>query len=76
MPQYSTDIDTQIINLIKSFVDDKVLPIADKYDTEDIYPFELVDEMANLGLFGITIFNCSNLFGGLTSQAVWPILTY
>jgi len=62
MPQYSTDIDTQIINLIKSFVDDKVLPIADKYDTEDIYPFELVDEMANLGLFGITI---PEQYGGL-----------
>ena len=51
MPQYSTNIDTQIINLISTFVDDKVLPIADKYDSEDIYPFELVDDMANLGLF-------------------------
>ena len=53
MPQYSTNIDTQIINLIRTFVDDKVLPIADKYDSEDIYPFELVDDMANLGLFGM-----------------------
>ena len=62
MPQYSTNIDTQIINLISTFVDDKVLPIADKYDSEDIYPFELVDDMANLGLFGITI---PEKYGGL-----------
>ena len=46
---------TQILNMVREFVRRDVEPIAQRYDNEDIYPGELADKMAELGLFGITI---------------------
>jgi alkylation response protein AidB-like acyl-CoA dehydrogenase len=45
----------QIVSLVREFVQRDVLPVAGRYDNEDIYPEELVDKMAAMGLFGITI---------------------
>jgi alkylation response protein AidB-like acyl-CoA dehydrogenase len=52
----------QIVNLVREFVQRDVLPVASRYDNEDIYPAELVDKMAEMGLFGITI---PEQYGGL-----------
>ena len=46
---------TQIVNLVRDFVDKKVNPVVSHYDQEDIYPVELVAMMKEIGLFGITI---------------------
>ena len=46
---------TQILNMVREFVRRDVEPVAQRYDNEDIYPGELADKMAELGLFGITI---------------------
>ena len=51
----STEARTQILNLVRDFVKRDVEPVAGRYDNEDIYPSELVDKMAEMGLFGITI---------------------
>ena len=58
----STEARTQILNLVRDFVKRDVEPVAGRYDNEDIYPSELVDKMAEMGLFGITI---PEEYGGL-----------
>ena len=50
-----TDQTAQIVDLVREFVRRDVEPVASKYDNEDVYPAELADRMADLGLFGITI---------------------
>ena len=51
----STETRNQIITMVREFVKRDVEPIANQYDDEDIYPAELVDTMAEMGLFGITL---------------------
>ena len=53
---------TQIVNLVREFVRRDVLPVADRLDREDTVPFNLIDQMKDLGLFGITI---PEEYGGL-----------
>ena len=53
---------SQIVNLVRDFVQREVEPVASHYDNEDIYPQELVDQMAEMGLFGIMI---PEEYGGL-----------
>lgn len=53
---------TQIVNLVRDFVQREVEPVASRYDNEDIYPQDLVDKMADMGLFGIMI---PEEYGGL-----------
>ncbi len=53
---------SQIVNLVRDFVQREVEPVAGHYDNEDIYPQELVDQMADMGLFGIMI---PEEYGGL-----------
>ena len=53
---------SQIVSMVRDFVQRDVVPIASHYDNEDIYPSELVDKMQELGLFGITI---PEEYGGL-----------
>ena len=50
-----TETRTQIVNLVRDFVRRDVEPVAARYDDEDIYPTELVEQMREMGLFGITI---------------------
>ena len=46
---------TQIINLVRDFVRREVEPVAARLDREDEVPFDLIDKMKELGLFGITV---------------------
>ncbi|MCI0859128.1 MAG: acyl-CoA dehydrogenase family protein [Chloroflexi bacterium] len=46
---------SQIVNLVRDFVRRDVEPVAAKLDREDIVPFDLIDKMKDLGLFGITV---------------------
>ena len=56
------DQTAQIVDLVREFVRRDVEPVASRYDNEDVYPAELADRMADLGLFGITI---PEEYGGL-----------
>ena len=49
------EIRKQILNTVKDFITKEVKPIASKLDEEDSYPSSLIDQMAKMGLFGITI---------------------
>ena len=53
--QTSEEARKQIVSLVRDFVKRDVEPIASTYDSEDIYPHELIPTMCELGLFGINI---------------------
>jgi alkylation response protein AidB-like acyl-CoA dehydrogenase len=40
---------------VREFADERVAPVAEELDREARFPYELVDEMAELGLMGMTI---------------------
>ncbi|TMK69315.1 MAG: acyl-CoA dehydrogenase [Actinobacteria bacterium] len=40
---------------VRSFATDKVAPVADELDREERFPYEIVAELAELGLMGMTI---------------------
>jgi alkylation response protein AidB-like acyl-CoA dehydrogenase len=50
-----TDEQRAITEMVHQFVDEQVLPIAEKHDHEDSFPDEVVEQMKELGLFGVTI---------------------
>jgi alkylation response protein AidB-like acyl-CoA dehydrogenase len=50
-----TDEQKAITEMVRQFVDNEVLPIAEEYDHEDKFPEGVVDQMKELGLFGVTI---------------------
>ena len=46
---------SQIVNMVRDFVRRDVLPIADEHDKKDMVPFDLIEKMKGMGLFGITV---------------------
>jgi alkylation response protein AidB-like acyl-CoA dehydrogenase len=50
-----TDEQRAITEMVRQFVDNEVLPIAEEYDHEDKFPDQVVEQMKELGLFGVTI---------------------
>jgi len=62
----SPEEEAQVQDSIERWVDREVRPIARKFDQADEYPFDLVEQMKELGLFGATI---SQEYGGLGLSA-------
>ena len=50
-----TDEQRAITEMVRQFVDNEVIPIAEEYDHEDKFPEKVVEQMRELGLFGVTI---------------------
>src|SRR5215216_3017478 len=50
-----TDEQKAIIEMVRQFVDEQILPKAGHYDAADEYPEPIVEQMKELGLFGVTI---------------------
>jgi alkylation response protein AidB-like acyl-CoA dehydrogenase len=50
-----TDEQKAIIEMVRQFVDEQILPQAEHIDHEDEFPEEIVEQMKELGLFGVTI---------------------
>src|SRR5206468_11702459 len=48
--------------MVRQFVDEQVIPIAEEHDHEDSFPEDVVEQMKELGLFGVTI---PEDFGGM-----------
>jgi glutaryl-CoA dehydrogenase len=49
---------------VREFVSNEVIPIIEKYNRESKFPIHLVEKMASLGLFGITLpqkYGCAEL---------------
>ncbi|MCY4580434.1 MAG: acyl-CoA dehydrogenase family protein [Chloroflexi bacterium] len=62
MTTTSNETRSQMTNLVREFVRRDVDPVVNYFENEDIYPQELVDKMAEMGLFGIMI---PEEYGGL-----------
>ncbi|MFL5820994.1 MAG: acyl-CoA dehydrogenase family protein [Solirubrobacteraceae bacterium] len=50
-----TDEQKAITDMVRQFVDEQILPNAEHYDHEDEFPEPIVEQMMQLGLFGVTI---------------------
>jgi alkylation response protein AidB-like acyl-CoA dehydrogenase len=50
-----TDEQRAITEMVRQFVDEQVIPIAEQHDHDDSFPDEVVEQMKELGLFGVTI---------------------
>ena len=50
-----TDEQRAITEMVRQFVDEQVIPIAEEHDHEDKFPDGVVEQMKELGLFGVTI---------------------
>ncbi|MEX2196659.1 MAG: acyl-CoA dehydrogenase family protein [Thermoleophilaceae bacterium] len=53
--QEKTDEQRAITEMVRQFVDEQILPVAEEYDHEDKFPEPIVEQMKELGLFGVTI---------------------
>ena len=53
--QDKTDDQKAITEMVRQFVDKEILPNAEEYDHEDKFPGPIVEQMKELGLFGVTI---------------------
>jgi alkylation response protein AidB-like acyl-CoA dehydrogenase len=57
-----TDEQKAITEMVRQFTDEQILPNAERYDHADEFPEPIVEQMKELGLFGITI---PEEYGGL-----------
>src|SRR6185436_10530794 len=59
---YKTIEQKAILEMVRQFVDEQILPQAEHYDAVDEFPEPIVAQMRELGLFGVTI---PEEFGGM-----------
>jgi alkylation response protein AidB-like acyl-CoA dehydrogenase len=57
-----TDEQQAITEMVRQFTDEQIIPNAEKHDHEDSFPDAIVEQLKELGLFGITI---PEEYGGL-----------
>ncbi|MGA2929361.1 MAG: acyl-CoA dehydrogenase family protein [Solirubrobacteraceae bacterium] len=50
-----TDEQQLIIEMVHQFADEQIIPNAEQHDHDDSYPQAIVNQMKELGLFGVTI---------------------
>ncbi len=50
-----TDVQQEILSTVRRFVDEEVIPHAQALERADAYPTEIVEGLAALGVFGLTI---------------------
>src|SRR5947209_4074210 len=54
-PTDLTDEQKAITEMVHQFADEQIIPHAEHYDHEDEFPEPIVEQMKELGLFGVTI---------------------
>ncbi|MFC0451985.1 acyl-CoA dehydrogenase family protein [Rhodococcus jostii] len=64
-----TDTQSEIVSAVREFVDKAVIPQAQELEHSDTYPTAIVEQMKEMGLFGLTI---PEEFGGIGES----LLTY
>jgi alkylation response protein AidB-like acyl-CoA dehydrogenase len=57
-----TEEQQAILDVVREFVDDEVIPVADEMEHRDEYPEAIVEQMKQMGLFGVTV---PEEYGGL-----------
>jgi alkylation response protein AidB-like acyl-CoA dehydrogenase len=61
-PLDKTDEQKAICEMVHQFADEQIIPKAEHYDSTDTFPEEIVEQLKELGLFGLTI---PEEYGGL-----------
>jgi alkylation response protein AidB-like acyl-CoA dehydrogenase len=64
-----TDDQTEILKAVRVFVDEQIIPVAQKLEQADEYPTDIVEGLKELGVFGLMI---PEEYGGLGES----LLTY
>ena len=64
-----TEVQTEIISTVRQFVDKEVIPNAQELEHSDTYPQAIVEQMREMGLFGLMV---PEEYGGLGES----LLTY
>jgi alkylation response protein AidB-like acyl-CoA dehydrogenase len=64
-----TDVQEELLQVVRDFVEDKIIPVAQELEHSDTYPQEIIDGLKELGVFGLTI---PEEYGGLGES----LLTY
>jgi butyryl-CoA dehydrogenase len=65
----NVEVRAELLEVVRAFTANEIIPTAARYDHDDVYPEELVEQMKDLGLFGITV---PEEYGGLDLD----VLTY
>ena len=50
-----TEIQRDITEMVRQFADEQIIPNAEHFDHDDEFPEPIVEQMKELGLFGVTI---------------------
>ena len=64
-----TEEQTELVQLVREFVDEQIIPVAQRLEHADEYPEEIVEGMKEMGIFGLMI---PEEYGGLGES----LLTY
>jgi len=64
-----TDEQTELLKLVRQFVDEQIIPVAQELEHADEYPTQIVEGMKEMGIFGLMI---PEEYGGLGES----LLTY
>ncbi|MFN8097532.1 MAG: acyl-CoA dehydrogenase family protein [Dermatophilaceae bacterium] len=64
-----TEEQQELLNLVRQFVDEQIIPVATDLEHKDEYPTEIVEGMKEMGIFGLMI---PEEYGGLGES----LLTY
>jgi alkylation response protein AidB-like acyl-CoA dehydrogenase len=64
-----TEVQQEILNTVRDFVNKEIIPHAQALEHEDAYPTDIVEGMKEMGLFGLTV---PEEYGGLGES----LLTY
>jgi alkylation response protein AidB-like acyl-CoA dehydrogenase len=67
-----SDTQKAIVETVRDFVEKEVIPVADEMEQRDEFPEEIVDQMKELGLFGLTV---PEEFGGVGESLTTYALT-
>ena len=64
-----TDEQSELLKLVRRFVDEQIIPVAMELEHKDEYPTQIVEDMKEMGIFGLMI---PQEYGGLGES----LLTY
>ncbi|WP_347354073.1 acyl-CoA dehydrogenase family protein [Intrasporangium sp.] len=67
-----TEEQTELLSLVRQFVDEQILPVATELEHRDEYPQAIVEQMKQMGIFGLMI---PQEYGGLGESLLTYALT-
>jgi alkylation response protein AidB-like acyl-CoA dehydrogenase len=67
-----SDVQKAIVETVRDFVDNEVIPVADEMEHRDEFPDKIVEQMKEMGLFGLTV---AEEYGGVGESLTTYALT-